>query len=577
MVMKRHFLFTAERQGMYISALLFCALLSSFACGLENATGPNGSNVQAVWTAGTGYTGQGISVGLISQDHARLRHEAFTGINPDDNWYDATGNNTYVPSWHDTPVGGIICSRGGAMYPNDKGTAPGAELYSVKVTDSGSVTSAWIADALKYLAGLDQEHPIEKCQVVVTGIQLPSSVATPNGDSFWSLIYDYYAYQYNMVFATAAGNFTTTVTTFGDTYNSITTGGLFIDANDIYHQVGSGSNSGVTVDGRRKPDIVAPSQLQWVPFYTADDAWIYIKDYNPTYDDRGQTSWAVPHTGGVAAVLLSYANSPESSEADDNQNVVIKAVIVNSAFPNINDKSGSSTVEQLEAEPNWPWNKDRGYGRIDAKRAYEILSSPKIIPSSPTTNSKGWAYDAVGPGQQDNFTPQGTKNERLVVTLTWNRKIVWNDQKGGPGRGIIEDGELIPYLANLDLEIRDPDGILISPPASAIDNLEKYDLLLTKTGNYEIRVVNQSDDESAYYAVAFELLEPLEADFNTDYVVNDLDLAYFSQHWLDSDCWNPSQPCYEYNLNFNDASINFSDFSIFAQQWLTYDNRYYSP
>ena len=117
--------------------VFFCALLSAPLLALQNATGPNGSNVQDVWTAGTGYTGQGVVVGLISQDHARLTHEAFTGINPD-NWYDATydatgqKNNNYVPSDHDTPVGGIICSRGGAAYPNDKGAAPDAELYTVK-------------------------------------------------------------------------------------------------------------------------------------------------------------------------------------------------------------------------------------------------------------------------------------------------------------------------------------------------------------------------------------------------------------------------------------------------------------
>ena len=100
---------------------------------------------------------------------------------------------------------------------------------------------------------------------------------------------------------------------------------------------------------------------------------------------------------------------------------------------------------------------------------------------------------------------------------------------------------------------------------------------MTKTGNYEIRVVNQSATESAGYALAFELLDPLEADFNVDYVVNDLDLVDFAPYWLNSDCQNPNQPCYDYNLNVNDASINLSDFSIFAQQWLTYDNRYYTP
>jgi len=548
---------------MFISAVLFCALFSSSVFGLHNSTGPNGSNVQDVWTAGTGYTGQGVSVGLISEDHALISHEAFDGHA---HWYDATGNNAYAPSWHDTPVGGIICSRGGAAYPNDKGAAPDAELYTVKVVYDSGVAPAWIQDALDYLVS-------QNCKVVVTAIALYSTTdPIPNGNSIWSLIYDYYAYHENLVFATASGNFNPKVSVFGDTYNSITTGGLFIDANDIYHQVGSGSNAGPTHDGRQKPDIVAPSQKQWVPFHTADNAWLYIHDYNPVYDDRGQTSWAVPHTGGVASVLLSYAN--ESAEANDDQNIVIKAVIVNSAFPNIRDKSGNQTINF--SDPDWPWDTDRGYGRIDALRAYEILSSPKIIPSSSTGDSKGWAYDSVASGQQDSYTIAGIENERLVVTVTWNRRVEWNDRKWLGQRNVIEIEELTSFLADLDLEIYDPNGILISPAPSTIDNLEKIDLLLTKTGDYQIKVVNQSGSESANYALAFELLAPLEADFNVDYIVDGSDLVEFVSYWLDPDCNNPIQPCYPYNLSPND-SIDLSDYSVFAQQWLTYDGRYYSP
>ncbi|MEN8126889.1 MAG: S8 family serine peptidase [Planctomycetota bacterium] len=534
--------------------LFFCALVSTVSFALQESTGPNGSNVQAVHAEG--FTGQGVSVGLISQDHSLVAHEAFDGHAY---YYNATDQSDYIPSDHDTSVGGIICSRGGALYPDEKGAAPTAELYSVKVTrlEGENYISAipWMDDALNYL--LDQQ-----CKVVVTAIQLSE---TADGSTDWSLIYDYYAYEYNLIFATAAGNYATNITVFGDTYNSITTGGLIGTATDLYDKIGSGSNPGPTADGRQKPDICAPSQSQTVPTDTSTTAWTTVGS------TAGETSWSVPQTGGVAAALLSYADTT-TTEPGDNRNEVIKAVIVNSTFPNIQDEYGTATTGQV-------WNNYRGYGRIDALRAYDILSSPKIIPSSTTGNSKGWAFDSVASGQQDSFTISGIKNERLVVTLTWNRRVVWADQRSGfPARynGIIDAEELTAYLANLDLEIRDPDGILISPTASTIDNLEKNDLLLTKTGNYEIRIVNQSGSESANYALAFELLEPLPADFNVDYVVNDLDLVDFLPYWLDADCNNPSQPCYPYNLSSNDP-IDLSDYSIFAQKWLTYDSRYYSP
>ena len=535
--------------------VFFCALFSTLAYGLRNSTGPNGSNVQDVWTAGTGYTGQGISVGLISQDHARETHEAFDGHAY---WYDATDQNNYVPSSHDTSVGGIICSRGGTFYPDDKGAAPDAELYSFRVTHDASATdpnkvisTVWVQEALDQ--ALD-----DGCSVIVTGIQL-GGIA--DGDSIWSLIYDYYAYEYNLVFATAAGNYSSGITIFGDTYNSITTGGLIGTATDLYDKVGPSSNPGYTADNRQKPDIVAPSQAQWTPVSSSDVSW-----NTALPDSGGQTSWAVPHTGGVAAVLLSYADTT-TTEPDDNQNEVIKAVIVNSTFPNIISKTGIVTT-------GLTWQKDRGYGRIDALRAYEILSSPKIPAASSTGNSKGWAYDSIAAQQEDSYTIVGIKDERLLVTTDWNRRVEWTDAR--PKNNIIEEDELTVSLTNLDLEIRDPNGVVLISGLSSIDNLEKCDLLLTKTGNYEIKIVNQSGSESANYALAFELLPPLEADYNIDYVVNDQDLVQFVPYWLDPDCNNPIQPCYPYNLSLSD-SIDLSDFSIFANQWLTYDGRYYSP
>ena len=313
--MKRHFLFSTERRVLCLAMVFVRALLPTLCFALQVSTGPNGSNVQAVHDLG--YTGQGVSVGLISQDHARLTHEAFAGINSN-NWYDATDQNNYVLSSHDTAVGGIICSRGSTAYPNDKGASPAAELFSVKVTRLDGEfyvsTIPWMDDALSYL--LDQQ-----CGVVVTAIQLGGLPA--DGSSDWSLIYDYYAYEYNLIFATAAGNGQSDITVFGDTFNSITTGGLIIDANDIYYQVGNTSNPGPTADGRQKTDITAPAENQWTPNAGSDTSWS-----NASPSSNGQTSWSVPHTGGVSATLLSYANA--SPELNDNQNEVIKAVIVNS-------------------------------------------------------------------------------------------------------------------------------------------------------------------------------------------------------------------------------------------------------
>ena len=337
----------------------------------------------------------------------------------------------------------------------------------------------------------------------------------------------------------------------------------------VYDKIGSSSLSGPTADGRRKPDVCAPSSNQTAPAYSSDTAWATVPGTT-----QGYTSYAAPQTAGVAAVLISYANST-TTVADDGHNEVIKAVIVNSAFANILDKAGNSTIGPTNTD--WPWQADRGYGRLDALRAFETLSSPQMTPDSSTSHLRGWAYELLSAGEtvSNRYTIEGVVNERLVVTLTWNRRVLWNDSPG-PGNGVIQPGELTGYLANLDLEIRDPDGVLLNPNPSDIDNLEKCDLLLTKTGTYEIRVVNQSLNQSAAYGLTFEILAPLPGDVHVDYVVDAQDAADLADYWLDTNCANPNADCFAYNLSA-DARIDLADFAVLADHWLSYDARYYTP
>jgi hypothetical protein len=123
-----------------------------------------------------------------------------------------------------------------------------------------------------------------------------------DGDSTRTKIYDYYAYEYDVVFTDPSGNGASEVTVAGDAYNGITTGGLAIPEPetepDVYLEVGSSSNSGPTVDGRRKPDIVAPAQSQTVPTDSSDTAWVTVGS------SAGQTSYSGPQAAGVAALLL---------------------------------------------------------------------------------------------------------------------------------------------------------------------------------------------------------------------------------------------------------------------------------
>ena len=248
--------------------------------------------------------------------------------------------------------------------------------------------------------------------------------------------------------------------------------------------------------------------------------------------------------------------------------------MVNSTFPNILDEYGNNTI--YPSDPNLVWNAYRGYGRLDALRALKTLASDRMAPGVPVNDPNGWAYESLEAGQSHSYTVQGVKNARLIATVTWHRRVEWNDYRRP--WNTIQDGELTGYLADLDLEIRyadDPDGPLLNPTPSVVDNLEKVDLLLTKTDDYEIRVVNQSGDETDY-GLAFELLDPLAGDVDVNYVVDIDDVTDMAIRWLNTGCDNSAADCYDYDLS-GDPSINLSDFAVVAENWMRYDNRYHTP
>ena len=97
--------------------------------------------------------------------------------------------------------------------------------------------------------------------------------------------------------------------------------------------------------------------------------------------------------------------------------------------------------------------------------------------------------------------------------------------------------------------------LIAQPPT--LDNLEKADIRLTKTGDYQITVSNRSVSESANYALAFEVLEPLAGDWNNDYRVDMADLTMLSDCWL--------------------VGCELGAFESLSSRWLKTDPRYWGP
>ena len=544
------------RVGVFV-AISFCSRLAPQVLALEESTGPGGSNAIAVHQLGD--TGEGVNVGLILARNVRTTHEAFTdgnGVSHAFN-YDFSGDGNSISS-HDTQLAGIISSRGGIANPNDIGVAPGADIYCARLADNNNGIS-WV-DFNNAIADLILNRG---CRVIVTGFELVG--ITPDGQSDWTLLYDYYAYKYGVIFANPAGNENTYVAIFGDAYNGITTGGLRLnDLNDQnnYRMVGSLSGSGPTTDGRRKPDIAAPTQSQTVPTSSSDTAWMEV---GTAY---GETSYSAPQMAGAAALLLALAD--QTVEPNDNYSEVIKAVLVNSAMPNVNNKAGSSTNP---ADSNNTWHKDRGYGRLDVLRAYQTLDTNEIELSVNITQDKGWGYGRLTQGQTDVYTITVTTRCRFIATLAWQRRMVWTDAV--PRNRTLDPGELTAYLADLDMTVYAPGepNAIFSKDTFGFDpsdNLVKCDLLITTPGDYTIAISNNSiTNESANYGFAFELHPIMAGDLPPiDYVVDYSDLSDLANEWL-------VEGSYLDILLSPNGVIDFGDFANLAYYWLQTDPMYY--
>lgn len=509
---------------------------------LQGSTAENGSNAAAVHQLGI--TGRGVNVGFISSRNVMAAHLAFNdsnGVHVFNSDYSGSGVN-YAGSWvpgHDTWVAGITASRGWTGHLNDIGVAPGCDIYSARVIDDAcTISDSDVQTALQSLINNND------CRIIMTGFQLnPNSVSGQ-----WTLMYDYFAETYDVIFANAAGNDYSYITIFGDGYNGITTAALIDEPNNFYLRVGNSSNPGPTLDGRRKPDVAAPGSSQTTP-----SIWGNTSHYTTVRD--GATSFSMPQTAGLAALLLEYADST-TTEPDDAHSEVIKAVIINSTFPNIKDKNGQNT------DPT-AWHIHKGYGRIDALRAYQTLSAGRITKSVLTSAMLGWAYDTMSAGAAHYYYIAGKKNERLILTATWNRKPT----RSGPPSNYTYGDESSPKF-NINLKttpFSSPSQILFSE-TDPNNNLEKVDILLPADGNYTITLTNATSKSGRAYGLAFERSPAMLGDFNVDYTVDSKDLHRIISNWLDNDEDADIVP---------DEMVNWLDFTCFADNWLKIDTRYH--
>ncbi len=199
------------------------------------------------------------------------------------------------------------------------------------------------------------------------------------------------------------------------------------------------SSRGPTLDGRYKPDIVAPGTniLSTRSSLATGQLW---GDYNTYYRWSGGTSMSTPLTAGAAALMRQYLTAGgETASA-----ALIKAALINSAT---NISPGQYGTGAYLETPGVVPNNVEGWGRVNLANGINPVAPFNII----------YADNQTGLNTGDNLIYPiyvSDSSKPLKVNL------VWTDYPGSPTAqgGLVND---------LDLTVTDP-GAVVHYPDNAV-------------------------------------------------------------------------------------------------------------
>ena len=458
--------------------------------------------VEADFLWAKGYTGAGVEIGVLDVFEADGSHPALSG-----NFLGAinfAGGGSLLGS-HATEVAGAALSQD-AQYT---GVAPGAGLWSGQTAKRSSFTSirTQTVAAETFGQGVGQlgGNPVE---VISLSIGINGSTA---GTDQWSLALDHIVSTEGRVVTIAAGNSGPAPGTLDGlptgAYNAIVvgaTGGTGGVISENYAAMAYYSSRGPTIDGRAKPDIVAPGSLIHLP--TLDGAWTTASG----------TSFATPIVAGGAALLIDMGR--DLGHATDPK--VIKSILLNSA-----DKLGGWTHT-----PTSPLDASQGAGQMNLRNAYYQYLPAEQAPG--TAAAVGWDLGELPDSSEVLYSigAEVAAGKIISATLDWDR-IVSTDT---------EDIETATYslarFSNLDLHLYNADD-LTTPLVSSIsdvDNVEHLYYTVDEPGRYVIGVEMAEGLPSVMepYGLAWSVMTDLYSplilgDLDGDGAVNNNDITPF--------------------------------------------------
>ncbi|MFE1444243.1 S8 family serine peptidase [Streptomyces sp. NPDC058739] len=235
------------------------------------------------WAAG--YDGKGVKVAVLDTG-IDVDHPDLAGV--------IDGAQSFVPgeavtdvNGHGTHVAGTIVGSGVASGGDNKGVAPGADLYVGKVLGGteGSGQDSWVIAGMQWAAESGAD---------IVNMSLGDSYPTDGSDPMSQTV-DALSARYGTLFVIAAGNAgPESISAPGAAASALT-----VAATDKRDRLASFSSTGpLAHSGGMKPDIAAPGVD-----ITAARSQEMTDGGDGLYRTISGTSMATPHVAGAAAVL----------------------------------------------------------------------------------------------------------------------------------------------------------------------------------------------------------------------------------------------------------------------------------
>ncbi len=226
------------------------------------------------------------------------------------------------------------------------------------------------------------------------------------------------------------------------------------------------SGRGPTLDGRFKPDIVAPGTdvISVRGRMAQDDGWgIYTSNTNYLYE--GGTSMATPLTSGATALIRQWL--VDRKGINEPMAALMKALLINGARDMTPGQYGTGAYQEITARPD----KSQGFGHVNLYNSLEPGAGNFLVFATNKLSTSA------------NFTTNINVGEanagQYILTL------VWQDYPGSSGgsKNLVND---------LDLTVTSPSGTVYYPNnLSGLDhtnNVEFIEFTAAETGTYSVRV-----------------------------------------------------------------------------------------